>query len=200
MDETSDADVIALSLAAPREFGVVFDRHFASIYRYLTRRMSATDADDLAGDVFRVAFEQRARFDTKRESALPWLYGIASNLVLKHHRGAARSLRAMARVGARSGRVHPDALSLVDARLDAERSRAALVAALQELPDVDRELVLLAAFSELSYRELAEATGLSEGTVKSKLSRAKAKLRERIVGSGEVEAGHQANRAIGGPA
>lgn len=95
----------------------------------------------------------------------------------------------MAREGSRvvvTGRLS-DEFAAVDSRVDAERSRARLVEALQTLSDVDRELVLLAAFSELTYRELADATGLAEGTVRSKLSRAKVKLRERIGDLGEQE-------------
>lgn len=202
MGERSDAELIAASVDLPREFGVVFDRHFGSIHRYLARRMSAADADELAGEVFRIAFEQRLRFDTGRESALPWLYGIASNLVLKHRRRATRALRALAREAsaAEVDQRARDEFTAVDSRLDAARSRGLVVSALRSLSAVDRELVLLAAFSELTSRELAEATGLPEGTVKSKLSRAKAKLRERIEGSGELEAGPHTNRLIGGQA
>ena len=104
MEDLSDAQVIAVSLRDPQAFGVVFDRHFRVIYGYLARRLSPSDADELAGEVFRVGFERRAAFDTDRASALPWLYGIASNLVLKHRRHAGRSLRAMARL---AGRSHP---------------------------------------------------------------------------------------------
>lgn len=200
MEDLSDAQVIAVSLRDPQAFGVVFDRHFRVIYGYLARRLSPSDADELAGEVFRVGFERRAAFDTDRASALPWLYGIASNLVLKHRRHAGRSLRAMARLAGRSQvEAQPDAFSNIDARLDADRLRASVVAALRSLTDVDRELVLLAAFSELSYRQLAEALAMSEGTVKSKLSRARTKLREQLDGIGEQQAGPQPCRAIGEP-
>jgi RNA polymerase sigma-70 factor (ECF subfamily) len=189
MDERTDAEVIAASLEAPEEFAVVFERHFAPIWRYLVRRLSPSDADELAGEVFRIGFEQRRRFDPGHISALPWLYGIAAHLVLKHRRSAARGLRAMARYQG-SGPVEPaDDYADADARLDAAPLRAALVSALRSLSRQNRELVLLAAFGELSYQELAQATGLTLGTVKSRLSRSKAKLRERITGLGKGEVG-----------
>ncbi len=194
----SDAELIAVSLRDPQVFGAVFDRHFRAIYGYLARRMSAADADELAGEVFRVAFERRATFDTDRASASPWLYGIASNLVFKNRRRTARSLRAMTRLAGRSHlEEHPDPFAHVDARMDADRQRGTVVAALRSLPNVDRELVMLAAFSELSYRQLAEALDLSEGTVKSKLSRARTKLREQVDGIGEQPAGPQPCRVNG---
>lgn len=90
MPELSDAEVIADSWANPKTFAVVFDRHFGTIHRYLARRLSPADADELAGEVFRIGFEKRYGFDPSRSSALPWLYGITSNLVLKHHRKSLR--------------------------------------------------------------------------------------------------------------
>lgn len=200
MEELSDAEMVAVSLSDPQAFGVVFDRHFRVIYGYLARRLSAADAEELAGEVFRVAFERRSTFDIGRASALPWLYGIAANLVLKHRRRAGRALRAMARL---TGQAHAeegqDPFSNIDARLDADRLRGGVVAALRSLPDVDRELILLAAFSELSYRQMAEALDLTEGTVKSKLSRSRTKLRERVFDFGEQQAGPQPCRVIGEP-
>jgi RNA polymerase sigma-70 factor (ECF subfamily) len=196
MDERSDAEVIAASLAAPDEFAVVFERHFAPIWRYLIRRLSPSDADEIAGEVFRIGFEQRDRFDPGHVSALPWLYGIAANLVLKHCRSAARGLRAMARHQAAELVEPGDDYANADTRLDAARLRAALVSALHSLPRQNRELVLLAAFGELSYAELAQATGLAEGTVKSRLSRSKAKLRERVTSLGKSTVGPPSGRLM----
>lgn len=185
MAEFSDAEVMWRSRSSPEEFGLIFDRHFGPIHRYLARRLSTADADELAGEVFRIAFEKRLSFDQARESALPWLYGIASNLVLKHRRREGRAMRAIER---EQSRFMVDAGSLetaVDDRLDAEASHALIVRSLGRLSFEERELVMLAAFTELGYRELAEATGLSPGTVKSKLSRSKAKLREQLSRRGE---------------
>jgi len=187
MPVISDAEVIGESWTDPELFGQIFDRHFPTIHRYLARRLSRSDADELAGEVFRIAFEKRRGFDPSRESALPWLYGIASNLVLKYHRREQRAMRAMAREHslqlAQLSTTNSEAS--IDSRIDAVRSHGAVVEALGHLAADERELVLLAAFAELTYRELGEATGLAEGTVRSKLSRTRTKLRERLRPIGE---------------
>ena len=73
MNPPSDGEVIRRSLTEPEVFGVIYDRHAATLLRFLGRRVGATDAEGLAGELFRISFEQRKRFDGSRESALPWL-------------------------------------------------------------------------------------------------------------------------------
>src|SRR5256885_5831613 len=116
MSAPSDAEVIGRSLSEPEVFGLIYDRHAATLLRFLGRRTGAKVAEGLVGELFRIAFERRKTFDASRASALPWLYGIGSNLLLKHRRGEARRLRASARMAAaheaadrRAGAVAPDA-------------------------------------------------------------------------------------------
>ena len=90
MTDASDAQVVARSLAEPQAFGVLFDRHAPALLGYLVRRIGRDEAEGLIGDVFRIAFERRARFDPAHDTARPWLYGIAGNLLLKHRRSEAR--------------------------------------------------------------------------------------------------------------
>src|SRR6202008_1309214 len=96
----SDAEVIGRSLGEPEAFGLIYDRHAAALLRFLGRRAGARGAEGLVGELFRIAFERRKAFDPSRGNALPWLYGIGSNLLLKHRRGEARRLRASARMAA----------------------------------------------------------------------------------------------------
>src|SRR5499426_3852805 len=98
MSPPSDAEVISRSLGEPEAFGLIYDRHAATLLRFLGRRAGTKVAEGLVGELFRVAFERRKTFDASRGSALPWLYGIGSNLLLKHRRGEARRLRASARM------------------------------------------------------------------------------------------------------
>jgi DNA-directed RNA polymerase specialized sigma24 family protein len=88
--EESDGAVIADSLKTPGAFGAIFDRHGSTLLRFLARRVDPAEAEDLLGDVFRIAFERRSTFERGRASARPWLYGIAANVVAKHHRSEAR--------------------------------------------------------------------------------------------------------------
>src|SRR5262247_1358462 len=115
MSAPSDAEVIGRSLGEPEAFGLIYDRHATTVLRFLGRRVGAKAAEGLLGELFRVAFERRKTFDVSRASALPWLYGIGSNLLLKHRRGEARRLRANARLVASAGR----ASGAADARASA---------------------------------------------------------------------------------
>src|SRR5579863_10515188 len=91
-----DAAVIEESLREPVLFTAVFERHFPAIHRYLARRVGSGPADDLAADVFVVAFERRSSFQQTATDARPWLYGIATNLLRGHHRAEQRRLGAVA--------------------------------------------------------------------------------------------------------
>jgi RNA polymerase sigma factor (sigma-70 family) len=184
MGEThSDAELIARASRRPELFGVVFDRHFGTIHRYLERRVGRDGADELAGEVFRIAFEQRRRFRPLQESALPWLYGLATNLLLKRWRGDARSARALARLQAAS--LNGDGeLEAVEDRLSAAAARTRLLEALAALSPGDRDVVVLVAWEELTYEEAAAALDIPLGTVRSRLNRARRSLRELLAGSG----------------
>ncbi|MEU5867281.1 sigma factor [Nonomuraea sp. NPDC047529] len=95
--EETDAQLIGASRQDPDRFGVVFDRYFARIHRFIDLRLGTSAADDLAAETFLHAFRSRDRFDLTSPSARPWLYGIASNLVAEHRRAEARRYRAPAR-------------------------------------------------------------------------------------------------------
>ena len=78
--------LIRRSLLHPEEFEVLFERHAATVLRYLQLRVGHSLAEELMAETFVRAFDARRRFDSRRASALPWLYGIASNLVRMHFR------------------------------------------------------------------------------------------------------------------
>jgi DNA-directed RNA polymerase specialized sigma24 family protein len=131
MEETcSDAQLLARALREPELFGVVFDRHFATIHRYLERRAGPDAADELSGEVFRIAFERRKRFRPVHESALPWLYGLATNLLLKRWRGVERHARALGRLEVVSRNGDRPELDRSDDRVAASAARTRLLEAL----------------------------------------------------------------------
>jgi RNA polymerase sigma factor (sigma-70 family) len=178
----SDAEVIGRSLDEPEAFGLIYDRHAATLLRFLGRRVGAKVAEGLVGELFRIAFERRRTFDTLRESALPWLYGIGSNLLLKHRRGEARRLRANAQVAAAGEATDRRATATaLDARLLFPR----VADAIETLPDGEREALLLFAWEDLPYQSVAEALQLPVGTVRSRLNRARAHLRELLEAGGK---------------
>ena len=182
MSAPSDADVIRRSLGEPEAFGVIYDRHAPVLLRFLGRRVGARVAEELAGELFRVAFERRATFDTSRASALPWLYGIGGNLLLKHRRAEARRLRATARLD--TGRAPADRRAGA-AALEARVLFPRVADAIEALPDGEREALLLFAWEDLPYQSVAEALALPVGTVRSRLNRARARLRELLAPRGK---------------
>jgi RNA polymerase sigma factor (sigma-70 family) len=179
-----DAAAIRSSLNDPAAFRDVFDRHFHAVHRFASRRVGSAYADDIAAETFVRAFEHRARYRRERESALPWLLGIAVNLLGRHYRDEERQLRAYARTG-----VDPvlDTADVSDARLDAEGSRRRLAEALAELRPEERDVLLLFAWAELDYAEIAEALEVPIGTVRSRLSRAREHVRAVLATRPEPE-------------
>jgi RNA polymerase sigma factor (sigma-70 family) len=181
MGSPSDAEVIGRSLGEPEAFGLIYDRHAATLLRFLGRRVGARVAEGLVGELFRIAFERRKTFDASRASALPWLYGIGSNLLLKHRRAEARRLRASARIAAVEAPDRRTSAAALDARLLFPR----VARAIEALPGDERETLLLFAWEDLSYQSMAEALELPIGTVRSRLNRARAHLRELLEPKGK---------------
>jgi RNA polymerase sigma-70 factor (ECF subfamily) len=176
MAET-DAAVIAASIGEPERFGVVFERHATVLFRYFVRRVGVDVAGELLGELFRVAFERRSTYDAERADARPWLYGIATRLLARHRRSEARRIAAVARLLAgrtASGDVEDRVASMVDA----SELWPAMAAAIDRLPDVERDVLLLRVWEELSYQEIATALDVPVGTVRSRLNRARSRLRE----------------------
>jgi RNA polymerase sigma-70 factor (ECF subfamily) len=183
--DASDADVIAASRIDAARFGEIFDRYFADIDRYLARRVGQAIADDLAAETFVIAFRARARYDPSAADARAWLFGIAANLARRHFRTERRRLRAYARTGVDPcGRLDTDE---IDRRVDALSAAPALAGALAAIRHSDREILLLFAWAELSYEEIAVALSIPVGTVRSRLSRARARVRELLSPTGQVE-------------
>ncbi len=179
----SDAFLIGRSLDAPEQFAEIFDRHWSSIHAYCTSRAGAS-GEDLAAESFRLAFDHRARYDQRVEDARPWLYGIATNLLRQHFRSTQRRERA--------GR---KAVSLAELnrveqplqRLEEQALGPRLAQALERLPALDREALLLLAWAELDYREIARALGIPVGTVRSRIHRARARVRAHITSNPKGE-------------
>ncbi|WP_369688719.1 RNA polymerase sigma factor [Actinomadura kijaniata] len=175
-----DAAVIRESWEVPERFSVLFDRYSREIHRYAARRLGADAvalADDVTAETFLVAFRKRGRYDLRREDARPWLYGIAANLIAKHRRTETRRLRALARVTGPDGEAFEERSV---ARIDARELQPRLAAALAGLKARERELFLLVAWAELSYEDAAVALGIPVGTVRSRLSRTRAKIRRAL--------------------
>jgi RNA polymerase sigma-70 factor (ECF subfamily) len=177
----NDATVIGRSLAEPERFAVVFDRHAPHIHRYLARRVGRQAADDLVAETFLTAFRKRDRYDTSHPDARPWLYGIATNLIGQHRRDEIRSYR-LAELAA-DDRFGADHAERVLADVTSRSVRVLLCAALIGLTRGDRDVLLLVACEELTYDEAARALDIPVGTVRSRMHRARSRLREALAGT-----------------
>ncbi|MGB5759710.1 MAG: RNA polymerase sigma factor [Acidimicrobiales bacterium] len=166
--------VIADSRDDPDRFAVLFERHWPAIFRYCVAR-AGSDGEDIAAEVFRVGFTRRHDFDVSRTNALPWLYGIAAKTLQRHARSTGRRLRAVGRMQRWAEAQESEEPRVVE-RADAAAASGPAVAALDGPRAEDREIVLLHAWAELSYQEIADALGIPIGTVRSRLSRARRRL------------------------
>ena len=180
-DDTSDATLIEKSREEPEWFAAIFDRYFAPIHRYAASRLGHGAADDVAAETFLAAFNQRGRYDLSRPSAKAWLYGIATNLISKHWRREVRRYRAMERAAVdEPADSHADRVA---ERVSAQGLAPQLTAGLAALSAGDRDVLLLVAYGQLGYDEVADALGIPSGTVGSRLNRARQQLRRALDGA-----------------
>jgi RNA polymerase sigma-70 factor (ECF subfamily) len=173
-----DGVIIAESVGEPELFSAVFRRHAPDLHRYVLRRLGADAAEDVVAETFLTAFRLRARYQADRPDARPWLYGIATNLIGRHRRDEVRQYRALARTG-----VDPVTESFAEqaeARVSASGESKRLAAALAGLPAGQRDALLLVAWGGLSFDEAAQALGVPPGTARSRIGRARARLRQAL--------------------
>lgn len=159
------------SVRDPVAFAGLYDRHGQRVLRYVARRVGATDADDIAAEVFVRAFGARSSCRGDHGSALPWLLGVANHVIVDHRRAESRRLAALERLAA----VEPEHVDHQHAGLAPE-----LVRALQRLSVGDRDALLLVVWGELSYDEAATALEVPIGTVRSRIARARRRLIEAL--------------------
>lgn len=169
---------------ARAEFADVYRRHLAAVSAYLARRVARDDVDDLAADVFAIAWRKRASVTPGEE--LPWLYRIASYQVANHRRRQAMrgSLLGVLAV--------PDSAPPADAVLDTDPQ---LAAAWRGLPARHREVLGLVVLDGVSVAEAAIALGVSANAVSIRLHRAKRALARALEESRQADAAVDADAA-----
>ncbi|MFB4352224.1 sigma-70 family RNA polymerase sigma factor [Microbacterium sp. LS_15] len=173
---STDSEIIQRSLGQPRAFAELFDRHAGVVGRYAARRLGMDAGEDILSETFLVAFARRKAFDTAWDSALPWLFGIASRLIRKHRATEAKHLRSSIESAHREEHISIGDLETTIARLDAEISTRELAPRIASLSAKDRETLLLYAWGDLTYEEVAAALGVPVGTVRSRINRVRTRL------------------------
>lgn len=153
----------------------VFDRHADRIYRHCFRLTAdRADAEDATATVFLEVWRHRQRVQVHDGTVAPWLYGVATNVCRNLTRGRRRHLRAVARLPRPDEQ--PDHADRVVERLDTEHRAREVLAAIDRLPQRERDVVALVAWSGLTYEAAAAALDVPVGTVRSRLSRARRRL------------------------
>jgi len=177
-DADTDAAVIRASLADPDRFATIYDRYAAMLYRYAHQRVGPEIADDVVAETFLAAFRGRQSYDLGRQDARPWLFGILTRELATYRRREQARYRALTRSTQET--VQDGPADQVTARVVAGTARGPLAAALARLAPGDRDVLLLVAWGQLSYDEVAAALGIPPGTVGSRLNRARRKVRKAL--------------------
>lgn len=178
-DALTDSELMERSVACPASFAELFDRHHGELYRYLRRRVGPSLAADIAAETFLTAFARRDRYRPDGQSVRPWLYGIAHNLLRNHARSERRQWRAYTQHGdiPDVDQSATDAFGSADRRADAAVAAARIGQVLAGLPSADRDVLLLFAWADMSYADIASTLQIPVGTVRSRLNRARRQLR-----------------------
>ncbi len=185
----TDAAIIAESLIDPERFEVVFERHFDAVVRFASGRVGLVHAGDIAGEAFARAFRLRGRFDQNHANALPWLFGIAANVCREHLRKTSRGRRASNRVVHVTDRGgHGFELEATE-RVDALAQRSDILDALSRLSEDEYAVLSLVALAGYSYQEVANSLGIPIGTVRSRLARARRRVKELLEGDRPIQPG-----------
>jgi RNA polymerase sigma factor (sigma-70 family) len=176
----SDHELWARAAAGDRAaFGELFERHVEAVWNHAYRLTASWSvAEDLTSSTFLVAWRRCADIRLVRDSALPWLYTVAGNLARDEWRGATRYLRAVRRMP--EATVVADHADDVVHRVDLDAGMTRILAAVRSLPRAERQAAELCLLGELPTADAAELLGVAEVSVRSRLSRARARLRTKL--------------------
>lgn len=175
--EGSDEELLATATTDKAAFLEFYDRHVEQVIAFGVRRLGDSDqVADLVAEVFLAVLRSAGSYDPRRGTARAWLYGIAANVVAGGRRRAAKEAGAYAQL---SGRrlLEPDDYAELDSRLDAASAARRLSEAMARVPRADRAVLELVALDQLTVTEAAAALGIRPGAARSRLARARRRLR-----------------------
>jgi RNA polymerase sigma factor (sigma-70 family) len=175
-DDPSDGDLWARAAGGSgAAFGMLFDRHARAVYNHCFRLTASwSAAEDLTQSTFLQAWRKRDAVVLEHDSALPWLLAVATNVTRNHWRGLHRRLRLAGRVPAEHTTV--DHADDVASRVDDERRMAEVLDAVRRLPRAQREALALCVWSGVSYSDAAVVLGITQSSVRARVSKARDRL------------------------
>lgn len=171
-DPPTDDELLAAAQRSPAGFAAIFDRHHDAIFRFVAHRLDRVAAEDIASETFVRALPAIGRAHTTDGSLRAWLYAIAGNLTRDEYRRRIRSARADQRLQRNAADAHQASGAFPP---DPE-----LLDALRNLREEEQEALVLLAWGDLTYAEIAVATDVPIGTVRSRISRARGQLRATL--------------------
>ena len=193
-DLGSDASLIRLSLTHPETFTGIFERHAESLRHFLSRSAPHAVLDDLVSETFLTAFRSRESYDFSYVDARPWLFGIATNVTRHHWRSEGRQIARLARL--REDESTDEMADEVGSEAIGNDEVERIQAALAQMDERYRDVLLLMAGPGLTYQEMSQALGIPVGTVRSRVSRGRGQLRELLGLSGQYKDRDEALRHV----
>jgi RNA polymerase sigma-70 factor (ECF subfamily) len=169
----TDASLVQAAATEPADFAELYTRHVGTVYRWFQRRLGWA-ASDLTAETFARAWLVRGRFRDERDgSALPWLLGIAANVLADTVRRDRVETRARERLGLPLDLAGDDGYSAVDERLS---PRLSLERSLRSLPEHERSAIQLRVLDELPYAQVAKRLAIRPAAARLRVSRALRRL------------------------
>jgi RNA polymerase sigma-70 factor (ECF subfamily) len=179
-DAASDEELWHLDgQEADRAFETLFARHATAVYNHCFRRTASWSVgEDLVSIVFLRAWQMRRRVRFSGTSALPWLLAVANNACRNFERSQRRHQRLLSRIPEPEEVADPS--WVIDAKVDDERRMGSILLALRSLNPREQDVITMCDWAGLSYADAAVALEIPVGTVRSRLSRARKRLRTAL--------------------
>jgi RNA polymerase sigma factor (sigma-70 family) len=179
----TDAELIRAARTDADAFAELYRRHVHAVHAFFRPRAPHPVTGELTAETFAQAALSLRRFrDEAGGSALPWLYGIARNLLRRYHENTRVETSARAKLGMPL-RAYDLDVDAAHERADAARSTPALAAALESLPELQRQALELRVVDELPYEQVAGSLGCSEVAARIRVMRALGALSRALKGA-----------------
>ena len=176
----SDEALLASATSDPRAFEDIYRRHVGKVVAFAARRCrTAEEVHDLVGAIWLEVIGAASRFDPDRGRAVPWILGVAANLVADGRRRRAREADALRRLAGRRV-LDEDDHARLEAMIDAEREAKTLFIGKNGLPEGERMALELVVLEGMTTGETAEALGIRPAAVRMRIARARRKLRASV--------------------
>jgi RNA polymerase sigma-70 factor (ECF subfamily) len=163
------------------EFRRAFESYGSSIFRFAASRVGPVEAEDVVAEVFVTAWRIRATYSPERGSGVEaWLIGVASKVIARHRHAERRWAKSRKEAARTLEMTSDDGIDAADERLSDAAEHARILAALMHIPSREREPLLLHVINDMSYESISAALDIPIGTVRSRISRGRSRLYERI--------------------